>query len=92
MTPSRLAVAAALCAALAPATAFAQDPATSAGPMKIETIDSGFVAAPEARFTEITSRLRLDAGVGYRAIAGADLLHEQLRGVSGSIALRFGGH
>jgi hypothetical protein len=26
------------------------------------------------------------------AISGADLLHEQLRGVSGSIARRFGGH
>jgi len=34
----------------------------------------------------------LDAGVGYRAIGGADLLQGQLRGVSGSIALRFGGH
>jgi hypothetical protein len=30
--------------------------------------------------------------VGYRAIGGADLLHEQLRGVSGTIAVRFGGH
>ena len=29
---------------------------------------------------------------GCRAIGGADLLHEQLPGVSGSIALRFGGH
>jgi hypothetical protein len=38
------------------------------------------------------SWLRLDAGVGYRAIGGADLLHEQLRGVSGTIAVRFGGH
>ena len=33
-----------------------------------------------------------DAGIGYRAIGGADLLQEQLRRVSGSIALRFGGH
>ena len=31
------------------------------------------------------------AFIGYRAIGGADLLHEQLRGVSGTIALRLGG-
>ncbi len=217
MTPRRFALAAALCAALAPTPSLAQAPAASSGPLKIETIDSGFVIAPEARFTEIngefatlagahggwvtdhklliggagywlanrdddfkmqyvgglarwtlggdrrlgfsfgalagfgeatlarpygdlfgdrlpasqnahfpgrgrtgspitsatpvrvhdqffvaepqvdalwrvTNWLRLDAGVGYRAIGGADLLRDQLRGVSGSIALRLGGH
>ena len=52
-----------------------------------------FIAEPQVdALWRITGWLRLDAGVGYRAIGGADLLHEQLRGVSGSIALRFGGH
>ena len=67
--------------------------------MKVETIDSGFAIAPEARFTEINGEFATLAG-GYGGwvtdhkllIGGADLLHDQLRGVSGSIALRFGGH
>ena len=40
---------------------------------------------------KITSWMRLDAGIGYRAIGGAGLLQEQLRGVSGSIGLQLGG-
>jgi hypothetical protein len=96
-----------LSAALAPLPALAQTPA-SGGPMKIETLDSGFVIAPEARFGEINGEfatfagahggwvtdhtLFIGAGAGYRAIGGADLLHDQLRGVSGTIAVRFGGH
>ena len=64
MRPGRLALAAALCAALAPTPAFAQAPAASSGPMKIETIDSGFVIAPEARFTEINGDFATLAG-GY---------------------------
>ena len=52
-----------------------------------------FIAEPQFdALWRIAGWLRLDAGVGYRAVGGADLLHEQLRGVSGSIALRFGGH
>jgi hypothetical protein len=52
-----------------------------------------FIAEPQIdALWRINGWLRLDAGVGYRAIGGADLLHDQLRGVSGSIALRFGGH
>ena len=52
-----------------------------------------FIAEPQVdALWRINGWLRLDAGVGYRAIGGADLLHEQLRGVSGAIALRFGGH
>jgi hypothetical protein len=31
------------------------------------------------------------APTSYRAVAGAGLLHDALRGVSGSIGLRFGG-
>ena len=33
----------------------------------------------------------MTARTWYRAIGGADLLHDQLCGVSGTIALRFGG-
>jgi hypothetical protein len=65
MTPRRFALAAALCAALAPTPSLAQAPAASSGPLKIETIGT---------------------------IGGADLLRDQLRGVSGSIAVRLGGH
>ena len=98
MTPRTVALVAMLSGALAPMPAFAQS-AAPGGPMKIETLDSGFVIASEARFGEINDALfrinrwlRLDAGVGYRAIGGADLLHGRLRGVSGTIALRLGGH
>jgi hypothetical protein len=31
----------------------------------------------------------VDAGVGYRVIAGAHGLNDQLQGVAGSIAVRF---
>jgi hypothetical protein len=55
--------------------------------------DDFFIVEPQVdALWRITRWMRLDAGVGYRAIGGADLLHEQLRGVSGSIGLRFGGH
>lgn len=39
----------------------------------------------------ITPWLSLDAGVGYRLIGATDLLGDQLRGPSGSVAIRFGG-
>lgn len=40
----------------------------------------------------ITPWLSLDAGVGYRFIGATDLMGDQLRGPSGSVAIRFGGH
>ena len=49
MTRRTFALIVMLSAALAPLPAFAQSPA-SGGPMKIETLDSGFVIALEARF------------------------------------------
>ena len=55
--------------------------------------DDFFIVEPQVdALWRIMPWMRLDAGVGYRAIAGADYLHDQLRGVSGSIGLRFGGH
>ena len=54
--------------------------------------DSFFIAEPQASaIWTITNWMRLDAGVGYRVIGGANLLEDQLRGVSGSIGLQFGG-
>jgi hypothetical protein len=54
-----------LSATLAPAPALAPSP-TSAGPMKVETLDSGFVIAPGARFGESNGELATFAG-GYGA-------------------------
>jgi hypothetical protein len=53
--------------------------------------DNFFVAEPQVNAVwKITNWLGVDAGVGYRLIAGSDLLDERLRGLSGSIALQFG--
>jgi hypothetical protein len=38
----------------------------------------------------ITRSIRLDAGVGYRVIGGAERVENRLRGVTGSIGLQFG--
>ena len=35
--------------------------------------------------------MRLNVGIGYRTEAGADSYDDRLRGVTGSIALQFGG-
>jgi hypothetical protein len=39
----------------------------------------------------LTDWMRTDAGVGYRLIGGTSLLDDRLRGVSGTIAVQFGG-
>jgi hypothetical protein len=53
--------------------------------------DNFFVAEPQVNaLWKITPWLGVDAGVGYRLIAGSDLLDDRLRGLSGSIALQFG--
>ena len=67
-------------------------PSFSGGATPVPANEPSFIAEPQVdALWRITGWLRLDAGVGYRAVGGADLLHEQLRGVSSSIALRFGG-
>jgi len=64
---------------------------TSATPIRVK--DTFFIAEPQVNAAwRLTRWMRLDAGVGYRAIGGAELLQDQLRGVSGSIGLRFGTH
>ena len=53
--------------------------------------DNFFVAEPQVNAVwKITNWLGVDAGVGYRLIAGSELLDDRLRGLSGSIALQFG--
>ena len=67
-------------------------PSFSGGATPAPANEPFFIAEPQVdALWRITGWLRLDAGVGYRAVGGADLLHEPLRGVSSSIALRFGG-
>lgn len=54
--------------------------------------ESYFIAVPQVKaLVNLTSWMRLEAGVGYRPIGGADLLDDALRGISGSIVLQFGG-
>jgi hypothetical protein len=51
-----------------------------------------FVAEPQANvFWTVTPWLQVNAGVGYRLIAGAGNLNDDLRGLSGSLAIQFGG-
>lgn len=53
--------------------------------------DNFFIAEPQINaMWRITNWLGVDAGVGYRLIAGSDLLDDRLRGLSGSVALQFG--
>lgn len=65
-------------------------PITSATLVRVN--EDFFIAEPQVNAVmSLTKWLHLDAGVGYRLIGGADLLNEDLRGVSGSIALQLGG-
>jgi hypothetical protein len=61
------------------------------GATRVAIDESFFIAEPQVSGVwNMTGWMRLDAGVGYRLIGGADLLGDQLRGVSGSIAVQFG--
>jgi hypothetical protein len=52
--------------------------------------DNFFILEPQANAVwKITNWLGVDAGVGYRVIAGSEL-DDRLRGLSGSVALQFG--
>jgi hypothetical protein len=63
---------------------------TSDTPIRVN--DNFFITEPQVNaIWNITPWMRLDAGVGYRLIGASDLLEDQLRGVSGSIGLQFGG-
>ena len=59
---------------------------------RLRVNESYFIAEPQVNgLVNLTRWMRLEAGVGYRLIGGADLLDDALRGISGSIALQFGG-
>ena len=50
------------------------------------------IAEPQANvLLTLTDWMRIDAGVGYRLIGGTSLLDDRLHGVSGTIAVQFGG-
>ncbi len=54
--------------------------------------DTFFIAEPHVgALVHLNRWVRLDAGVGYRLIGSSPLLGDQLRGVSGSLALQIGG-
>lgn len=65
-------------------------PSTADTPVRIN--DHFVVAEPQLNAVwTVTPWLSLDAGVGYRFIGATDVLGDELRGPSGSIAVRFGG-
>jgi hypothetical protein len=50
------------------------------------------IVEPQADlFVRIARSVRLDAGVGYRVIGGAEGVEKRLRGVTGTIGVQFGG-
>lgn len=58
----------------------------------VRVSDGFFIAEPQVNaIWNLTRWMRLDAGVGYRVVAGSEFLGDELRGVSGSIAVQFGG-
>jgi len=62
------------------------------GTLQVVFRDHFFVLEPQANaLVRLTRLMRLDVGVGYRLIDGADGVDRRLRGVSGSVALQIGG-
>ena len=61
------------------------------GPYTVAFRERFFVAEPQANvLVRLTDRLRLNAGVGYRLIGGADSMNSRLRGATGSVGLQIG--
>jgi hypothetical protein len=59
--------------------------------VQIVVDDTFFILEPQANVLwRLTRWMSVNAGVGYRVIAGADFLDDELRGVSGSVGLQFG--
>lgn len=62
--------------------------------MRIAYTDEFFIAEPQINgFFRVTDWLRFNAGIGYRVIGGtsAPNMDDRLRGLSGSVAIVFGG-
>jgi hypothetical protein len=54
--------------------------------------DDFFIVEPQAIISiRATDWLHVDTGVGYRLITGAGPLNDRLRGVSGTLSVKFGG-
>ena len=54
--------------------------------------DDFFVAEPHAVVSVRATRwLRIDAGAGYRFIAGSGSLNDRFSGASGTLSVQFGG-
>ena len=65
-------------------------PITSTTPVVVW--DDYFIFEPQANvLIGITPWLRVNAGVGYRVIAGANEMNDHLRGASGTVAVQIGG-
>lgn len=61
------------------------------GAAGVRVRDDFFVAEPKVGvLVRLAPWMRLDLGASYRAIGGSRLLEDQLRGASGSIAVRIG--
>jgi hypothetical protein len=62
---------------------------------RIRYSDEFFIAEPQINgFVKVTDWMRFNVGVGYRLIGGGSTtgIDERLRGLSGSVALVFGGN
>jgi hypothetical protein len=61
-------------------------------PTRVAIHDGFLIAEPQANLlVNFSDRLRLSVGVGYRLIGADDLIDDRLSGVTGSIALQWGG-
>ena len=59
--------------------------------VQIVVDETYFILEPQANVLwRLTRWMSLTAGLGYRVVAGADFLDDELRGVSGSVGLQFG--
>jgi hypothetical protein len=61
-------------------------------PAEVQWTDTFFIAEPQVNaLLNVTGWCRINVGVGYRLVGGASLLDDRLRGVSGTVAVQFGG-
>lgn len=61
-------------------------------PATVRWNDTFFIAEPQVNaLLNLTDWCRINVGVGYRLIGGASLIDDRLRGVSGTLAVQFGG-
>lgn len=61
-------------------------------PAQVRWNDTFFIAEPQVNaLLNLTGWCRINLGVGYRIIGGAPMIEDRLRGVSGTLAVQFGG-